>query len=230
MKEELYSKIKLLQKEYLLAKTGRKQIQEEILKTIRELRSCTDKYDKELQDMAIYYQYRGYFVNDYRLVMNVLLRLANVSGNIYGMKEIMATDFATVSDSEVKQVYGRTLVIANNSVLENIDNDKFYYYDEFSNIASGIIKDGYSMIIVTPNFFDGNVKPKDNSFKNIKVDIKNGGLMGNISCYLQDEIIEKAVYQVIDYIDINGADFQNIDEDTLYNLILENSKQKELKK
>ena len=54
--------------------------------------------------------------------------------------------------------------------------------------------------------------------------------MSNISCYLQGGEIEKIVYQILDYIDVNGADFQNIDENTLCDLIRKSNNNKVLLK
>ena len=226
--DELYERVKALKEEYLKATTGRRQILKEMLETIKELRKCTKKYKNELDQIEMCYKLRNYYISDYRLVMNVILKLANKKEEKYGMKEITSTDFVRFNNDKVKQVYGKSLVITDKEVLDNIDETKYFYYDEFSALASRIINSGNSMIIVTPNYFESNVKPKDYLAKALRYDLKHGGFMGDISCFLQGDELKKIIWKIMDYINLNGPDFQDIDEDTLCNLITENSKQKRL--
>ena len=123
---ELYQRIKILKEEYDLAKTGRREIANEMLKTIKELRSCSKNFKNELDQLEGCYKLRNYYISDYKLVMNVILRLANTNDEKYGMKEITATDFIKYNDDEVKQVYGKALVIASSDVLDKINSEKLF--------------------------------------------------------------------------------------------------------
>lgn len=230
MEEEMYQRILEIRDDYALAKTGRKQIFLEMLKNIEAYRQVSKKHKNDLYQLEMSYKLRNYFISDYQLVMDVILKLANKEEALYGMKEIKTSDFVKYNEDQVRQVYGKAKVIADNEVLDTIDESKCFYYDEFSHMASNILKNGYSLVIVAPNFFEGNVKPKGRLDKVSRKDLKNGGFMGDISCYLQGDALTEAVMQVMYYIDINGPDFQDIDEDTLCNLILENSKEKKLTK
>lgn len=214
-----------LKKEYLLAKKNRKKIYAEIVENINELRKIRQKCDCELYQLENEMKYLNYYINDYNLVMNIILRLANHYGHNYDMKKVIATDFVKISDDETEQIYGKTLIIANNEILDDIDDTKMYYYDELSNIVSRIVKNGNSVVIIAPNCFDGKVKPKDHFCKSVKKDLINSGIMGNISCFLHDDELRKAVDRISEYIDINGPDFQNISEDMLYDLIINDEQQ-----
>ena len=222
---KIIDEIKTLDEQYKNSITGRKEIIIRIKELIKLFRS---KYDNNsfINEMENKYSYRDYYINDYKMVMNLLLKLANNNEDIYGIKEIVATDFVTVNN-ETKQLYGKTLIITNRDVLDTLNSD-LYYYDEFSEVAKEIINKGYSMIIVTYNYFDGKVKPNINSLKNVNtINIKNGGLVGNITCYLHDDSLKTGVESLIDYIDINGPDFENIDEELLYNEIINNFNNRE---
>ena len=227
MEEKLYQRVKTLENEYALAKIGRRAIVNEMLATIKDLRKCSKKYKNELDQLEGCYKLRNYYISDYKLVMNVILKLANMKEQLYGMKEITATDFMKYNDTEVKQVYGKTTVIASCDVLDDIDEKKLFYYDEFSFLASRIINEGNSMVMIAPNVFEGNVKPQSKLAKSIKHDLINGGFMGNISCFLYDnDPLKEAVMKVVDYINVNGPDFDGVDEDTLCDLIMDNDNSK----
>ena len=230
MEEEVYQRILELRDEYTNAKTGRKEIFQKMLEMINSYRKCSKKHKNDLHQLEMCYKLRNSYISDYQLLMDVILKLANKKEEVYGMKEIIASDFVRFNEDSLKQVYGRAKVIALNEVLNTIDETKYFYYDDFSKLASKILNDGNSLVIVAPNFFEGNVKPKDLLGRILRSDFKNGGFMGNISCFLQGDELREAVMKVRDYIDINGPDFENIDEDTLCDLILENSKQKRLTK
>ena len=227
---ELYERVLSLKNEYINATTGRREILKKMLDSIDKLRKCSKEHKNELEQMEMCYKLRNYYISDYKLVMNVILKLANQDNEKYGMKEIISSDFLKFNENSLKQVYGKALVITTKEILNQIDETKHFYYDEFSALASRILKSGCSLVIVTPNYFENNVKPKDLFANRIRHDLKNGGFMSNISCFLQDDELKEAVIKVDDYIDINGPDFQNIDEDTLYNLVIENNKQKVLSK
>lgn len=230
MEEEMYQRIQEIRDEYIRAKTGRKSIFQEMMKNIDAYRKCSKKHKNDLHQLEMCYKLRNYFITDYQLVMKVILKLANKNEELYGMKEIKTSDFVRYNGDRVKQVYGKASVIAANKVLDTIDETKYFYYDDFAQQASKILNAGNSIVIVAPGFFEGNVKPKDFLANVLRSDFKNGGFMGDISCFLQGDALNEAVMAMHDYIDINGPDFQDIDEDTLYNLVLENNKAKKLTK
>ena len=214
---------------YKNALIGRKELIEAIKKYISLVKKKTSAYNSELKEIEDFYSYRDYYIRDYKQVMRLLLRLANQNNDIYGMKEIVAIDFVNI-DNVTKQLYGKTMIISNKDVLNKIHDDKLYYYDEFSKVSEDIINNGYSIIIVTYNYFDGNVKPKNKLNEKVeRVDIKNSGMIGNISCYLHDDDLKKAVNKLIEFININGPDFSNIDEETLYKMICNNNEKQLVK-
>ena len=221
VEKKLFEEIQFLINQYQLATTGRKQLLIMIREKIALIRKYTNLFNQELDKIETYYSYRDYYVSDYKLVMRLLLRLANEEKNIYDMKKIIATDFIRTNGDEFKQIYGETLIIGEKKVLDLIDDKRLYIDNEFSDISSRIISNGNSLIIVTYNYFNGNVKPKYNSLSNVtKACIKNGGMVGDISCFLHNGALKISVDKFVKYIDVNGPDFQNIDENILYDLIL----------
>ena len=222
--QETFDEIRKLHQEYQNTTLGRKEIVKEIKKRINLIKRKTGIFNGELQDLEDYYLYRNHYINNYEQVMRLILRLANSLDDNYVMYEINSIDFINEGD-ETRRIKGRALVIGKKDVLEDVSSQTDYYYDEFSALATRIINKGHSMVIVTYNMLTHNVKPHVKDLHKVNlVEIKNSGIIGNISCYLHDDNLKKAVKMLVKYIDINGPDFRNIDEDMLYELIIENSK------
>ena len=229
MNNDIINEINELDEQYKVSLTGRKQILSEIKKRI-ELMRKNDIKDPNLRQLENHYSYRDYYISDYKLVMNILLRLANNLSDKYEIKEVCGTDFVDIGGNEIRQIYGKTLVITEQEVLNQIE-DKLYKDNEFSKLSERIINDGHSMIIVTYNYFDGRMKPRLSNLKDInKINIKNGGLVGDISCYLHNDELYQAVSKFMQYIELNGPDFTNIDEDTLYELIINSEVEEKVKR
>ena len=116
MEEEIYQRILELRDEYTKAKTGRKEIFQQMLEMIYSYRKSSKKHKNDLHPLEMCYRLRNNYISDYQLLMDVILKLANKKEEVYGMKEIIASDFVRFNEDNLKQVYGRTKVIALNEV------------------------------------------------------------------------------------------------------------------
>ena len=227
---ELLKEISLLNEEYHMVIEGRKEIINKIRSRIKEIRKITTVCNPELEELESYYSYRDYYINDYKFVMSLLLRLANLEEDKYSMKELKITDFFDIG-KEQKQLFSKVLFITDNTNMKKY-GDQLYYYDEFKEKATRSINKGHSMILVTSNLFESDVKPRKESIKcDSIVNIRNGGITGDITCYINSIGLKEAIDMFNNYVNINGPDFSNIDEDSLFDLITDTNKyQKKLVK
>lgn len=215
---ELLKDIRLLHEEYQKSIEGRKDIVKEIREKVKDVRKKTGVFNPELDEIEGYYRYRDYYISDYKVAMNLLFRLANETDGKYAMKEITTMDFYDTSMGYQK-LKSKVLFIANESLMDLFSND-YYYHDGFKKIANYAINKGGSMIVITSNLFEPNVKPRKDEVKCDDVlDIRNGGLLGNITCYINGLNMKEAVDKFVNYVDLNGPDFSNIDEDTLFEIM-----------
>ena len=217
--QEVLKEIRELHANYKETIQGRRNIINEIMKKIGEIRSMTPICNAELADLENYYKYRNFYFSDYRMTMNLLLRLANVNEDNYTMKEVTTTGYDNTTGSEVNRFCSRILFITEKSLADKIEN-RTYYFDEFKRKATEAINKGYSMIIITSSWFENTVKPKFDEVKCDKAfDITNSNLMGNISCYVNNNDFEEAISKLTEYVKVNGPDFSDIDEDVLFDLM-----------
>lgn len=228
---EILNEINELHAKYPKTVLGRKDIIKEIKEKIKEIRKMTSVCNAELDDLERYYAYREYYVNDYNVVMSLLLRLLNSEEENFSLKEVTTTGYYNTAGSEANKLFSKITFITQTSLCDKID-DHLYYFDEFKTLANKYINDGYSMIIITSNLFEPSVKPKKSDVICDSVyDIRNSGLKGNITCYCNGTIVKEAIDKLIDFINVNGPDFSNIDEDTLFEIINDSkNKQKKIVK
>lgn len=216
---ELLGEINKLHEEYSNIIKGRKDIIYKIKSKINEIRNMTTLCNAELDDLERYYQYREYYISDYKLAMSLILRLLNSEENVYVMKEITTTGYYNTAGSEVNKLFGKITFITRKSLADKID-DHIYYFDEFKEKATIAINKGYPMIIVTSNIFEPCVKPNKNEVMCDNIyDIVNSGIIGNITCYANGIGFKNALDKFINYVNENGPDFTNIPEDTLFELM-----------
>lgn len=222
---EILGEIRLLHKKYHNTIEGRKEIIKEIREKINQVRKITSFCNPELDELERYYSYRDYYISDYELVMSLLLRLANFEEEIYAMREVTATGYYNTGTSN-SRLYSKILFITEKNSIDKFNN--FYLGDEFAKSVTKYINKGHSMILITTNLFENNVKPKTSELMCDKIfDIRNGGLKGNITCYVNSLSLQKALYKFIKYVEKNGPDFSGISEDTLFELMTkENTKTK----
>lgn len=221
---KILDEIRELHKKYSEVIEGRKNIASEIKKKINELKNITPIYNAELDELERIYKYREDYISDYKLTMDLLLRLLNSKESIYSLKEVTTTGYYNSTGSEVNRLYGKILFITYSSLADKIE-DKIYHYGEFKDIISKEINNGYPMIIVTNNIFENSVKPNKNDVKcDMVYDIKSASSIGNITCYANGVDFQESLNKFINYVNINGPDFTNIDEDSLFNLMNNNSK------
>ncbi len=228
--EDLLQEIRELDANYLKMVEGRKETVEKIFNIIKEIRSYTNAYNKELNEIEKKYQYCNYYVSDHSLVMSLLLRLANSNEERYAMKEVSTVGYYDIND-ETKKYQSKIIFISEKSLVDKIE-DYLYFMDEFKQKAIVAINRGFSMMLITSNLFEPNVKPlKKEVMCDSIVDFRNMGILGNITCYLNSVELHENVNKLVNYININGPDFRNIDEDTLFEKInVVNKTQKTLTK
>ncbi len=224
---EIILQLKELDNNYLDDFINRKKIIETIRQYITFIRSKTHVFNSELEELESFYAYRDYYVDDYLKVMQLILMLANQNGNDYKLIEVYASDTVKLN-GETKNLYGRTWIILPKKVCQFFDR-KIYSHNEISEICTSIIKMGYSIVITTYHYFDGNVKPKVERDIN-HLEIPHGGMIGNLSFYFHDDNLLKAVIMLNNKIEEWGPDFYNIDVETLYNLIKANMNNKTKRK
>ena len=216
--QELLQELRNLHEKYQSTIEGRKDIINEIREKIGEIRKQTTCCSKEIDEIERYYNYRDYYLSDYRLAMSLLLRLANLEDDAYRMREVTVTDFYNTGGKEVNRLYSKVLFITEKNIVDYFS--ELNHSDEFAKKAAKYINMGLSMIIITSNLFESDVKPKKYDLKCDKCfDIRNVGIIGNITCYISDPVLQKNIDKFMDYININGSDFSGIDEDTLFTLI-----------
>ena len=228
---EILNEINELHAKYPKTVLGRKEIIKEIKNKINEIRKITSVCNPELDELERYYGYREYYVSDYNVVMSLLLRLLNCEEESFSLKELTTTGYYNTAGSEANKLFSKITFITQTSLCEKID-DHLYYFDEFKELASKYINNGYSMIIITSNLFEPSVKPKQSAVNCDNIyNIRNSGLKGNITCYCNGTIVKEALDKLINFINDNGPDFSNIDEDTLFEIINDSkNKQKKIVK
>lgn len=220
---ELLKELRVLNEQYHMTIEGRKAINNQIREKINEIRKLTTVCNPELDELETYYRYRDYYIRDYKVVMSLLLRLANAEEELYTMKEVSVTDFFDVSNTK-EQLYGKVLFITDINLMGQFEHS-LYFNKEFVEKAKNYISKGHSMIMITKNIFENHVKPHKNEIQCDTVfDIYNSGTTGNITCYLNGPSIQEAIKKFTDYVEINGPDFSGIDEDSLFELINNSNK------
>ena len=216
--EHLLQEVRDLHNGYSEMVEGRREAVRSMREKIKEIRSITNSCNKELNGIERYYAYRDYYVSDYKLVMNLLLRLANSNEERYAMKEINTIGYYDLVDGK-KKYQSKVYFISEKSFIDKLE-DHVYYLDEFKRMASFAINRGYSMMVITSNLFEPNIKPRKEDVKCDSIfDFRNGGILGNITCYINSVELHENIDKLVNYININGPDFSNIDEDTLFEII-----------
>lgn len=161
------------------------------------------------------------YVNDRPMAMRILLNLANKNTNKYIMKKFITTDFVSLEEMhgyrENNCIGGNVWVIGKKDVLEQIDNQEYYFGSSLANIMKKMLEDfQQSLIIFTDYYYEENVKPRYYDSENIKIKTNETAA---ISCFLFDDELKQAVYKFQKFINQNGADIKGIDEYILFQLI-----------
>lgn len=228
-------KVKELEEKYNESIFDRQKIAFELKEELDSLRLFTWLLNNRIN--GIYSKYERLsdkeypFVTDYELAMRLLLRLANSNEEKYIVKPFYSSDFLSQEtkhgDRDFEITEGTTLIIGEKGVLDSIDNSKSYWGSELGKITYQLVKNGYSLIIGTNNYFDINVKPGSglSTFHNINVtefDIRCCG--PDLSCYLFDDELKTATEKLMKFITENGADIKGLNEDKLFEVINKQSK------
>lgn len=219
-----YQEILDLKEKYNSAIVGRKKIACEIRKKLLLINKFLYSFDNRNKALDTEMEYAEEFINDWEKAMELLLRLANEKEDKYLLKSFFSTDYVSFEimhgDRSHETICGTILVIGEKEVLDKIDAKKYYYGSDFGKITNEILKNGHSLVILTNHYNENNVKPWNYDSRIIqKVDIKTSGEIGDISCYLYDDDLRKAVNKFLTFINQNGADIKGIDEDILFDII-----------
>lgn len=227
--KNLVNKLKELDTRYINETQNRLEIIFEIRNIINILYKLAPVLKYDLVKLEIFYAYRDKFIDNYDKVMDLILNLANKDENNYSMKKVYATKIVDPNDKDATW-YGKTLIILDKRVATILDKYK-YQCEELGRLIKSIIEYGCSIVMITQNFCDGQVRPKESLFDDIEYKrIRNGGLAGDIACFLYDGKLKEAVDILIEYINNYGPDFTNINLDDLTNMVLDYSKNKKISK
>ena len=227
-----YQELQNLVKEYHLLSLNRKQKSEEIHKKACLLKSLNGILEGEISTIANDYRYTD-FITDYDLALKTIISLANVENEEFGIKRFFANDFASFEiqhgDREYGEVNGNIWFIANNKLLDMIDNNKPYFGSSFSKVCNEILNKHYSLIVFTDHYFENNVKPSiyNRSIECYSFRVK--GMFSDISCYLYDDNLRDAVRMFAQFINENGADIKGINDDILFDNIIKKQRQSKVK-
>ena len=206
---ELYNKMKILQAQGASAKVLKDHFLalKYMLKVFQQ--SIIDREDK--------YYPKG--IEDVDKLFKVFIKLANKEHNEYCIKSFRAINIETNSKSLDDSKYSYIVVIAKRNILDKINNKKTYFRDEFSSELDKILETDSSCVLVTMNG-DGIIVNPTNTDDLEKMDIITDGLVSNIDCYLKNDNLGKIVKLFISFYRENNIDVDNVDEDELYQMIL----------
>ncbi len=216
---ECYQEILNLQEKYQNTIIGRKKIAKEIREKLVPLDTFLYFLTNYNRKLDTEFQYAQYYVSDYQMALRILLKLANQNQENFSFKKFHATDLATFEtnyNKEDKKVSGNIWVIGEKKILDNIDEKKNYVGSSFGEIANNILRQKHSLIILTDHYYDKNVKPWEYDTEEIQeINISINGMYRDISCYLYEDNLKKAVNQFLTFIDKNGADIKGMNEEKL---------------
>ena len=214
---ELYKQIIELQKKYNNVSFGKKQIAMQIVRALNIFMEKTKLLPQEkIQSIIDNYEYNYNFVNDAYMFLRIILRLANEKENKYILKTFYGYDGPKENYIEGKNLKASIFVVGNKEILDMLDDKKIYYKNEFSTLVNQILKKGYSLIIMTKNGYCITNDYMD-KLKGLRAfDIPVDGDTSNIDCYLYDDELLSSVNKFKDFIMKNGADIEDIDENSLF--------------
>ena len=219
----LFKEILELEEEYEKSTLNRLEFSRYIKRKINELSNFSHHLEMDMQSMNNDYSKMGYYISDYKKLLNILVRLANKDEEKYAVKEL---------HNSVDSNYGDVTLLGSKNVIENSDCLNSFEEDDLSSWVNRMIDDKESLIVVSDHYMEFNYKPYNmnerevDSF-NLLIDREP---VGSLTCYLFDGDLKDAVYSYLRFARDNGADIKGIDDDVLYKIILSNEKSRKLVK
>lgn len=217
----IYQEILDLEKKYKQATLGRRQIAEEIKKKSKLIQRFLFYINSNLRHINEKYEYEENYINDFEKAIRIILKLANKEENKYSLVKLHIKDKATFEiihgDREEISTDGIVLIITRKDVIDNIDDKMIYRAHEIGEITSQIFNQKISLIVLTDFYCDKLLKP--NTFGNKPTlgeqKINADNLVGGISCYFFDNELLNAVNDFMTFIQKNGADIRDLNEDII---------------
>lgn len=226
---ECMKKVKELEAKYNKAFLNRIKIAAKLKNELYNLRIFTWLLNNKVDRLHSKYEIKANklndFITDYKLAMRLILRLANSNGDKYEMKRFHSNDYISGEIKCDDKEENMTFIIGEKKALEKIDNYKLYFKEELIRKNFELLKNGYSLVVVTNNYFDDNAKLQNLAkfLENIiLLDIETSGSSLNspdISCYLFNDELKEAVEKFKKYIINNGPDIKGLDEEELFKVI-----------
>ena len=218
---KVYQEIITLEEQYKQTTLGRKQIAEEIRKKVNIMQRFLFYLKSNLRHINEKYEYSQDYINDYEKAIRLILKLANKEENQYSQVLLHIEDEATFEtihgDREKLPAYNKAIIITKKEIVDNIDANRVYRAHEIGKLTEEIYKQQVSLIILTDYYHHSLVKP--NTFNNNPTlgeeQIDADDVVGNISCYLFDDDLFDVISAFKNFIQQNGADIKDLDENEI---------------
>lgn len=227
-----YQEILDLEEKYKQATLGKKQIAEEIRKKIFFFNRFVSHLKGYMHSINQTYEYSQEIITDLEKAIRIILRLANQNTDSYSINSLKISgrrNFETIhGDKQSAELEGIVWIITNKEALKELDSNKIYPAHEISNITLNFLKKGYSLIIFTNYSYDSIVKPNLFNTDLTEEKISTHDLNSGISCYLQADELSNALNIFLNYISENGADIKDLDENELYQYLINKPKNESL--
>jgi len=209
---------------YMKATVGRKELASDIEERLSVLKSFLNYLTNSVIGLDNDLSYVQHYVSDYKMALRLLLRLANEKDDKFILKRFVVTDIVSFEkqhgDREYENISGNIWVIGEKAILDKIDDKEYYFGCEFKKVANDILKQGYSLVIMTDYNNLDNVIPSNYNYGNIqRVNIQVANMFSDMICYLYDDNLKRSVDKFESFINKNGADIKGIDENTLFDIV-----------
>ncbi len=217
-----YEYVLSLVKQYRNSITNRYDIAMKIVENLVPLEQFIFLFKDKNHHLASYYANISSQLSNPRLAIEVLLGLANLEKEDYAIKSFNTIDFSIFKvDKDSRELGGNILLLAKKEVFSFIDDEGYYFRNDFDKIASSIFNKGYSLVIVTDHGYQSIVsKWKINTPKNNSLESS-----GNLYYYLQGEdSLTTAVNTLVDFIFKNGGDLNSMDKENLLEVLVKQQK------
>ncbi len=218
-----YQEVLDLKDSYVNTTIGRNAIASEIREKLVPLKTFLSFLTSSSTALDTRFESAAHFISDYEMAMRLLVRLANENGDNFVLKKFSATSSASFEkqhgDREQEQIGGNVWVIGEKCVLTDVDEKKDYFGSDFGKVASGIVQNEHSLVMLTDHCYANNVMPWYYPSEVQRMDIQVDGMLSDISCYLYDDDLRGAVNKFMAFINQNGADIKGIDEERLFEIM-----------
>lgn len=215
---DYYNSILILKNVYDNSIWNRKQIAQEIrnrLMVVKTFLHCLDEYDNNFDNE---FSHLDNVVNDPKLALRLIIRLASIKNNMLVMRHFVTSDLLSFEEegmiSNYDYIGGNIYIIGNKEVLNANFNKEYYYTDDMSDITTNILNNNKDLIIYADRYFNDNIKPNNRNVE--EININTGMISQGISCYVFNDDLKDVINKFEQFIEENGADIKEIDEDKLF--------------